>query len=126
MLNVNPQVRKTLTEKKELQFKWKSTINNQEGIFAHILYDYETSPLSLHVSDDESKPVKASVETFRDYVTEMSKHYNTKNLLLMIGSGLNFEKAEFFMSEIDQLIAHINNSTGKSLKLHYSTLSQYT
>jgi hypothetical protein len=33
----------------------------------------------------------------RDYILEMATHYDSKHLLLMVGSGLNFEKAELYL-----------------------------
>ena len=59
LLNVNPKEREQRKKKKELQFLWRpfyQHIGKRAEIFTHILYDYQLSPLSLHVSDDPTMP----------------------------------------------------------------------
>jgi hypothetical protein len=55
---------------------------------------------------------------------EMSKHYDSKHLLMMVGSGQNFEKAEFYLKEIEDIISHIN-SKYLMIRVVMSTLSHY-
>jgi len=59
-----------------------------------------------------------------DYVLEMRKHYDSEHLLMMVGSGLNFEKAEFYFHEIEEIIKHININDSK-IRFVMSTLSHY-
>jgi hypothetical protein len=54
----------------------------------------------------------------------MSTSYKTKHLLMLVGSGLNFEKAELYLQQIQSLIDHFN-SQHSDMKLLFSTLSQY-
>ncbi len=61
---------------------------------------------------------------FRDFIIGMSTSYKTKHLLMLVGSGLNFEKAELYLSQIQSLIDHFN-SQHSDMKLLFSTLSQY-
>jgi hypothetical protein len=39
----------------------------------------------------------------------MSAHYNSKQLLMMVGSGLNFEKAELYLDQIEDMVRHFNS-----------------
>ena len=43
---------------------------------------------------------------------------------MLVGSGLNFEKAELYLTQIQSLIDHFN-SQHSDMKLLFSTLSQY-
>ncbi len=45
---------------------------------------------------------------FKDYIIQMSKAYKSRHLLMMVGSGLNFEKAELYLEKIQSLINHFN------------------
>lgn len=101
ILNVNPKERELRSQKKELQFLWRpfyQHLGRRAEIFTHILYDYQVSPLSLHISDSStSTGLDPSQPSLHSYLQEMSKHYDSKHLLMMVGSGLNFEKAEFYL-----------------------------
>jgi len=83
-------------------------------MFTHIIYDNDISALDLHVSDSSS-PAQlrkghrddddSNAPTYLvDYIQEMSKHYDSKHLLMMVGSGLNFERAELYLNQIKGLI----------------------
>lgn len=70
---------------------------------------------------DEGKSIDGHL-SFREYVKEMSSHYNSTHLLMMVGSGLNFEKAELYLSDIKRLIDHFN-SVHQDILVVFSTLS---
>jgi hypothetical protein len=55
--------------------------------------------VKLKVTDEE----KDNVYYFKDYIIQMSKAYKSKHLLIMVGSGLNFEKAELYLAQIESL-----------------------
>ena len=101
-----------------------STLGRRTEIFTHILYDYDVSPLDLLVGDkDQDKSIDSHL-SFRDYVVEMSHHYDSNHLLMMVGSGLNFEKAELYLQDVQRVIDHFNRvDTG--IKVIFSTLSYY-
>jgi hypothetical protein len=81
-------------------------------------------PLSLQVLDSEKSEEKDNVYYFKDYIIQMSKAYKSKHLLIMVGSGLNFEKAELYLAQIESLIAHFN-SQHTDMRLLFSSLSHY-
>lgn len=99
-------------------------MGKRADIFTHIIYDYDVEPLSLQVLDSEKSEEKENVYYFRDFIIEMSISYKTKHLLLLVGSGLNFEKAELYLQQIQSLIDHFN-SQHSDIKLLFSSLSQY-
>jgi hypothetical protein len=84
-------------------------------MFTHIIYDNDVSALDLHVPDTSTTQLRKgrrddddfedNTPTYLiDYVKEMSKHYDSKHLLMMVGSGLNFERAELYLHQIKGLI----------------------
>ena len=102
-----------------------NNIGKRGEVFTHILYDYETSPLDLFVRDGDEEPMRIRGEKyFKDYVEKMSDYYDSKHLLMTVGSGLNFEKAELYLQQIKMLITHFNLAYSK-IKIMFSTLSFY-
>ena len=78
-------------------------------IFTHIIHDFDVQPLSLHILDSYTSEEREGVSYFKDYVKNMSAHYNSKQLLMMVGSGLNFEKAELYLDQIEDMVRHFNS-----------------
>ena len=60
----------------------------------------------------------------REYLLEMAGHYNTSHLLLMVGAGLNFEKAELYLQELTLKMRHFNKFN-PDINLNFSTLTRY-
>ena len=127
MLNVSPEERKKRAENKELQFIWRPAFEHlglKSDVFTHIIHDYNVEPLALHILDAESSERRAGASYFKDYVRNMSAHYNSNQLLIMVGSGLNFEKAELYFRQIENMITHFN-SHHDDVTILFSTLSHY-
>lgn len=82
----------------------------------------------MHVSDDKDDEVRIYSDYeagyFIDYITDMSLTYDSQHLLLMVGAGLNFEKAELYYRELSMLIDRLNTDN-TFFKLIFSTLSFY-
>jgi hypothetical protein len=100
IININEDERWERIHNMEMQFLWRpmlSQLGRRTEIFTHILYDYDVSPLDLLVGDSDSDKSIDGHLSFRDYVLEMSKHYDSNHLLMMVGNGLNFEKAELYL-----------------------------
>lgn len=125
LLNVNEQERWERRRDKALQFIWRpmlSSLGRRTEIFTHILYDYNVSPLDLLVGDKDPGKIIDGHLSFREYVMEMSQHYDSTHLLMMVGNGLNFEKAELYLNDVQRLIEHFNRVDPK-IKIIFSTLS---
>jgi hypothetical protein len=53
----------------------------------------------------------------------MSKHYSdSKHLLMMVGAGFNFEKAELYLQQIQETARQFNDNN-QDIKIYLSTLS---
>ncbi|TNV84658.1 hypothetical protein FGO68_gene4646 [Halteria grandinella] len=127
LLNVNEDERWQRRQDKALQFLWRpmfSTIGRRTEIFTHVLYDYDVSPLDLLVGDKDSQKSIDGHVSFRDYVLEMRTHYDSNHLLMMVGSGLNFEKVELYLQDVQRVIDHFNR-VDSDIKVIFSTLSYY-
>lgn len=59
-----------------------------------------------------------------DYAVEMSQYYKTPHVLLLVGNDVNFEDAETYYHQLDQLIARFNR-LHQDVQVFHSTLSFY-
>ena len=103
-------------------------LGRRTEMFTHIIYDNDVSPLDLYVSDyklSSSRRLSSDINSnLHDYIAEMSTHYDSKHLLMMVGNGLNFEKAELYLSQIKHLADHFN-MLHDDVKIVFSTLQFY-
>ena len=54
----------------------------------------------------------------------MSQYYETKHLLLVVGANMNFEKAEYYYMQLENMMTQFNK-VNPDIQLAFSTLTQY-
>ena len=65
---------------------------------------------------------RQETKKLRDYALEMSQYYKTPHLIMMVGSKTNFEDAETYYHQLDQIIERFNK-LHQDVQLLHSTLS---
>lgn len=60
----------------------------------------------------------------REYFLEMSDYYRTPHLLMVVGSDMNFEKAEYYYQQLQRTMDQFNK-LNDDIQISFSTLSYY-
>ncbi|XP_050306367.1 lysosomal alpha-mannosidase-like [Anthonomus grandis grandis] len=134
-------------QEKTLRFKtkspemvWSGSDSLTNEIFTSILYNNYSPPpgfcFDMLCSDDPFIDDKKSfeynvdkkVDSFIEYLNNMTNVYNTTNLLITMGEDFNYQDADMWFKNLDKLILYVNQrqkTTGSKFNLIYSTPSCY-
>ncbi|CAH1973774.1 unnamed protein product [Acanthoscelides obtectus] len=123
----------------EMVWKSSQSLGESSNIFTGVLYNIYIAPsgfcFDILCSDDPIIDDKDSydynvdkrVDQFFAHLDNMTKVYETHNLIITMGDDFNYQVAEKWFKNLDKLIyyANLRQKTGSKYNLIYSTPSCY-
>ena len=129
---INTDYKNELISKKNLEFKWKVSDEDNEGIITHILNDIKTPDFLKEFSSE--KQLDLSNSTLEDYINTLINYgkktlngFKHNNLLLLYGGDNAFNESISNFENIEKLMNYINeNDKYKDvIEVMYSSFENY-
>ena len=129
---INTDYKNELISKKNLEFKWKVSDEDNEGIITHILNDIKTPDFLKELFSE--KQLDLSNSTLEDYINNLINYGNKtlngfkhNNLLLLYGGDNAFNESISNFENIEKLMNYINeNDKYKDvIEVMYSSFENY-
>ncbi|XP_037957691.1 lysosomal alpha-mannosidase isoform X2 [Teleopsis dalmanni] len=128
-----------MNKKGEMIWRASANLGEPAHLFTGVLYNQYQPPPGFcfdilcadePIIDGKHSPdnnVKKRVDQFFEFVTNMSKSYRTKNVLITMGEDFHYQNANSWYKNLDKLIKYANERqiNGSEINLLYSTPSCY-
>lgn len=114
-----------------MQYLWRPMsqhFGSDKEIMTYAMYSHYSAPSGFDVDQNgNSSPITednkaGKMQSFKDFVVEMSSHYQGNHILIPMGDDFRYEDASINFSNMDTLLRDFNEP---GIKLKYSTPSEF-
>ncbi|XP_054743678.1 lysosomal alpha-mannosidase [Anastrepha obliqua] len=122
----------------EMVWQASEDLGDQAELFTGLLYNHYSAPpgfcfdslcndAPIVDGDSYDNNVKERVDTFIEYIHNVTIHYRDTNVLIPMGDDFNYQNAAMNFKNMDKLIKYVNKrqSHGSIVNIFYSTPACY-